>query len=128
LSFVRKDIRDVSSWGLKYRDRFEIIHASGLLNQFWDLPDLLRELRATFPGKLFVVQEYLGKLGPKSPDLARFRLTLTYDLFQALTDQPIPPSSEQAWRKIFEDAGCSVLKTYQGEASGLEWVLYVLLL
>jgi SAM-dependent methyltransferase len=133
VSIVCSDVRLVGSCIVsKKRDQVDALHAGSLFNEFVKAPtkqacavQLLTKLRELFPSRILLVCDYYGQLNRKSVDARACRQTLLHDLIQALSGQGIPPPDLAGWKAIYSAAGCEVLRSYDGESSGMRWFYHI---
>lgn len=107
-------------------EEVDVVVCASLLNQGWSSGEVagwLTGIRAIFPGRALVVADYYGRLGWDFP--APSRLALLHDLVQALSGQGVPPPDRDGWRRVYEEAGCTLLHAFEAEDPGV-WFVHLL--
>jgi len=83
------------------------------------IEDFLRTLQALFPNRFLFVCDYYGRLGAVCDEPERFRRTLLHDLAQVASGEGVPPPNLDAWRAIYERAGCTLAIDIEDESGGI---------
>lgn len=112
------------------RAEVDALYARSMVNSFFsngtvNAVGFLAGLRAQWPGRLFFIQDYYGKLGSTAVDRA-FTHTLLQDFVQVLTGQGVPPPTLNEWAEVYSAAGCDLLHAYEGTSDGIEGFIHVL--
>jgi hypothetical protein len=114
-----------------FRDDVEALYGRSILNEFFvddgaAAIEVLRGLRRWFPRRLFFVEDYYGCLTRDVESVDGRQHTLLQDLAQALSGQGVPPADLTGWQFVYESAGCSLVKAYEGNNEGIAWFIHVL--
>lgn len=110
----------------------QVITAFNVANTFFgrdasrDIGSWLSALRQAFPDRFLVLGDYYGRLNvPEDRDSHRFRRALVHDVAQVLTGQGVPPMDIEAWRRILDAAGCTLVKAFEGEHDEVAHFVYL---
>jgi SAM-dependent methyltransferase len=106
------------------------LYGRSILNEFFAddgacATKILRQLRRWFPRRLFFVEDYYGCLTRDAQSVEGRNHTLLQDLAQVLSGQGVPPADLAGWQGVYESAGCSLVKAYEGENDGIAWFIHV---
>jgi SAM-dependent methyltransferase len=99
------------------RVHIQALTAASVLNEFF-VPDsgkaieIIQCLRKCFFGKLLVVADYYGNLSQFGRSSSPF--WALHDYIQAISGQGVPPADNLAWIPIYEQAGCTLLRAFDG--------------
>lgn len=134
IALIHADARRLASV-ISKKDRavIDAIHCKGLFDELFRDGDgqavaFLRTLKNLFPGKLLFVVDYYGKLTRCDAIKSRHQHTLIHDVLQVLTAQGVPPATLGEWATIYDAANCALLHAYEGESSGIDWFVHLVLL
>jgi hypothetical protein len=131
ISVFHQDVRELGRFlPREVRDEVRALHGRSILNEFFrrgsDEPIcFLRNLRELFPDRLLFVVDYYGKLTRLRHVSRRYRHTLLHDMAQILSGQGVPPEDLPGWTAVYEAAGCSLRRAYEGESAGIDWFVHV---
>jgi SAM-dependent methyltransferase len=110
----------------------QALTAFNLANAFFDpggersIRSWLGMLAQAFPNRLLLLGDYYARLASGTPSNSHaYRRTLMHDVAQVLTRQGLPPADIAAWRTIFDDAGCTLVKAFEGEHEEVAHFLYL---
>ncbi len=111
----------------------QAVYGASIANEFFadggtSAVDLLRGLKALFPGRLLFLEDYYGRLSHPVPADDNHRHTLLQDLAQVFSGQGVPPPDLAGWADIYRAAGCTVVKAYEGDNDGVAWFIHVVAL
>jgi SAM-dependent methyltransferase len=112
------------------RDGVEALYGRSILNEFFaddgeSATAVLRDLRRSFPERLFFVEDYYGCLTRNVETVEDRNHTLLQDLAQVMSGQGVPPADLGDWQRVYESGGCSLLKAYEGTNDGISWFIHV---
>ncbi len=131
IEIIHHDGRDlVTALPLDLRDRVDVLHCKGILNEFFGRGDehaidYLRQVRDLFPDRLLINVDYYGKLGRMDVIPSEYRHTVLHDVIQVLTRQGVPPRDRAGWASVYEAAGAKLEHAFEGDDSGIEWFVHV---
>ncbi|WP_144440830.1 methyltransferase domain-containing protein [Streptomyces roseifaciens] len=134
LRILRSDVRELG--GLTPRPDVEDVQAlygRSIANEFFadggrSAVEVLTGLKELFPGRLLFLEDYYGRLTHHPPAGGNHRHTLLQDLAQVLSGQGVPPPDLPGWSGVYQAAGCSLVKAYEGHNEEISWFIHVLVL
>lgn len=133
VKIIRGDARYLTRYfGPRQRLSVEALYAGSLLNEWFrdgthHCVRFLKRAKSLFPGRVLIVDDYFGRLNLKQPMITQStRHNILHDLMQAVTGQGVPPSDSRGWRSVYREAGCRVLRTYEGVADGIAWFYHII--
>lgn len=129
---VHADVRELEcSLDESARCQIDALHGRSLLNELFaagpgEATRLVAMLSRLFPGRLFFVSDYYGKLGLRGDLGGAYGQTLLQDVAQVLSGQGVPPPDLAGWAQVYLDAEVELLHAYEDERDGVAWFIHVL--
>jgi SAM-dependent methyltransferase len=131
---LSRDVRELSPGDLVVDGSgggVDALHGRSLLNEFFgsgpaEAAGVVADLRRRFPGRLFFVSDYYGKLGALERVDAAYAHTLVHDVAQVLSGQGVPPPDLEGWAAVYAAGGAELLHAYEGEGDGIAAFIHVL--
>lgn len=110
-------------------EQVQAVHGRSFLNEFFasgnrDIVEVLKQLRALFPGRKAWFVDYYGRLGHRVGIGEDCQLALLQDLAQAVSGQGVPPPDAKSWRGIYHMAGVRLKRAHEFRGAGIRWFIH----